>query len=166
VLNMKVDGGSPKQTADVCVFPKASDVLRLSREKGYMNFVVTNQPDWVLGNITSLATLYSIHDRVLDELNGLIDDFRICIHHPEARFPQYRKCDCRKPKPGMILSLAEEHGIELSESIMIGDREKDVEAGINAGVGLTIKIDPNLKDTKADVIVRSLGELEKLWQRV
>jgi histidinol phosphatase-like enzyme len=60
--------------------------------------------------------------------------FRWCPHHPEGIVERYRiACDCRKPRPGMITSLAVEHGIDLARSWMIGDTPADVEAGRLAG---------------------------------
>ena len=64
----------------------------------------------------------------------LIKDFEYCPHHPEALDKRYRmKCECRKPKPGMLLKAAIENKLSISNSFLIGDREKDVQAGKDAG---------------------------------
>jgi D-glycero-D-manno-heptose 1,7-bisphosphate phosphatase len=63
----------------------------------------------------------------------VIDDLRFCPHHPNAADQALKHCDCRKPSPKMILDLAAKHHIDLAASIMIGDRDTDVEAGEAAG---------------------------------
>ena len=79
------------------------------------------------------------HLQMLLGLKGAyVDDITFCPHHPDSGFEgEIRElkieCDCRKPKPGMLLKMAEKYNIDLSESYMIGDDIRDVEAGINAG---------------------------------
>ena len=63
-----------------------------------------------------------------------VDGYYYCPHSPHAPVERYRTdCECRKPKPGMILTAAREHGLDLSQSIVIGDRWRDIEMGLNAG---------------------------------
>ncbi|HOJ66007.1 MAG TPA: HAD-IIIA family hydrolase, partial [Paludibacteraceae bacterium] len=71
-----------------------------------------------------------------------------CPHHPDAGYPEERKeykiqCNCRKPAPGMLFHAAKDWNIDLTNSIMIGDRETDVKAGINAGVKMSLMIERN-----------------------
>jgi D-glycero-D-manno-heptose 1,7-bisphosphate phosphatase len=74
----------------------------------------------------------------LGKHGAYIDDIFYCPHHPDKGFPGERPeykidCDCRKPKPGMILRAAEKYNIELSQSYMVGDDKRDVQAGLNSG---------------------------------
>jgi len=74
----------------------------------------------------------------LGKHGAYIDDLFYCPHHPDSGFPGERPeykidCDCRKPKPGLILKAAEKYNIDLSKSYMVGDDMRDVNAGINAG---------------------------------
>lgn len=62
--------------------------------------------------------------------------YYFCPHHPEIGNPRYKRdCECRKPKPGMILQAAREWGIDLAQSLMVGDSPRDIEAANAAGVG-------------------------------
>lgn len=111
--------------------------LKLLRQAGFRLIVVTNQTVVARG-------LVSEHDvaRINDLMEDLLvkagaprfDDCYICPHHPSATLPAYRRdCECRKPKPGMLLQAAREHALELSASFMIGDRITDIIAGDRAG---------------------------------
>jgi D-glycero-D-manno-heptose 1,7-bisphosphate phosphatase len=103
--------------------------IRLLNEASFAVFVVTNQGGIGLGYMKE-TMLDRIHQKMKDELardGAYIDDIAYCPHKP------HEGCECRKPKPNMILSLAKKHEIDLSESYMIGDRDVDIEAGKQAG---------------------------------
>jgi D-glycero-D-manno-heptose 1,7-bisphosphate phosphatase len=91
---------------------------------GFALFCVTNQPDVARGTIPK-AQVDALNDRVAREMG--LDDFETCFHDGSEN------CDCRKPKPGLLLRLADRHGIDLGRSVMVGDRWRDIEAGENAG---------------------------------
>jgi histidinol-phosphate phosphatase family protein len=114
----------------------AGEGLRMLREAGFRLFVVSNQSGVARGYFAEEA-LGPVEARVRELLRGEgveIEAFRWCPHHPEGTVDRYRiACDCRKPRPGMITSLAGEHGIDLARSWMIGDSPADVEAGRLAG---------------------------------
>jgi len=114
-----------------------------------MVIVVTNQPD-VRTGIQKKEVLDTMHSFIRKALN--IDDIKVCLHIDED------KCDCRKPKPGMLLDASHEHGIQLSDSFMVGDRWKDIDAGKNAGCR-TILIKSQYEEKQAnnpDCIAASL----------
>ena len=119
-------------------------------ESGYLAIVVTNQPVIARGEV-SWEELNEIHKKMatlLGKKGAYVDGIYICPHHPDKGFegerPEYKiDCDCRKPKPGLLLNAAKDFNIDLSQSIMIGDSDRDVEAGINAGCKSSIKIDSN-----------------------
>lgn len=101
----------------------AEDIAEL-RAMGYKVFVVTNQGGVGLGHMTK-ETLDQIHDKLKSMIP--VDDIEACTHAPR------NGCNCRKPKPGMILSLSEKHNIDLSQSWMVGDMDTDIQAGKAAG---------------------------------
>ncbi|RHW42198.1 HAD family hydrolase [Neobacillus notoginsengisoli] len=123
-------------------------VARLSKA-GDPIFIVTNQGGIGLGFMTE-EKLEKVHKRLcelLAEEGGMISGIAYCPHKPHAG------CRCRKPNPGMLVGLAEEHGLDLTESVMVGDHERDIEAGIAAGCK-TVFI--GTSESKADYIAPTL----------
>jgi D-glycero-D-manno-heptose 1,7-bisphosphate phosphatase len=119
------------------VLENAPAALARLREAGFLLVVATNQAVVARG----LATESDV-DRIHAEMSRLLqrggapalDAIYFCPHHPHADLPAYRVvCDCRKPRPGMLLEAAREHDILLDSSFMIGDRLSDVVAGARAG---------------------------------
>lgn len=105
-------------------------------DNGYKVIIITNQPGVARGYFTE-ETLIEITEYIRESLakeGARIDETYYCPHHPEGIIKEYVKdCDCRKPKPGMILSAARDLDIDLKGSFVIGDRDIDVEAGKRAG---------------------------------
>lgn len=119
---------------DLILYPWAARSIRRIKEAGYLVFVVTNQGGIEMGYFTA-ADLDAIHlhlEEILKAENTSVDEIVFCPHFRHA-------CECRKPKPGMILQLAEKHAVDLAASWMVGDFETDVQAGNAAGCR-TIKI--------------------------
>ena len=114
----------------------AGEGLRMLRDAGFRLFVVSNQSGVARGFFSEEA-LGPVEARVRHLLRAegvQIEAFRWCPHHPQGTVDRYRTaCDCRKPRPGMITSLAAGHGIDLARSWMVGDTPGDVEAGRLAG---------------------------------
>ena len=118
----------------------AAEAIKLINNSGYLAVVVTNQPVIARGEVTWNG-LEDIHNKMETELGkagAYLDAIYFCPHHPhkgyEGEIPELKiDCDCRKPKPGMLLKAAEDLNIELSSSYMIGDSDTDVEAGKAAG---------------------------------
>lgn len=125
--------------------------VKLINQSGYLAIVVTNQPVIARGEVT-WEELNEIHKKMatlLGKEGAYVDGIYICPHHPDKGFegerPEYKiDCDCRKPKPGLLLQAAKDFNIDLSESYMIGDSHRDVEAGENAGVKKSIKVEVNV----------------------
>ncbi len=101
----------------------AADVRRL-KDAGYTVIVATNQPELARGRLDP-AALAAMHAKLRAEVP--VDAIYVCPHDDADR------CDCRKPAPGLLRSAAREHGIDLSRSVMVGDRWRDIEAGKAAG---------------------------------
>lgn len=110
--------------------------LKKLKSNGYLLILVSNQSGVAYGYFTEQALLRvgeTIRERLLRS-GVMLDGFYFCPHHPAGVVAAYsRSCDCRKPKPGMLLRAASRFDIELSRSWMIGDILNDVEAGVVAG---------------------------------
>ncbi len=110
--------------------------LKKLQGAGFLLVVVTNQSGVARG-FFSIETVQRLHEHMSHLLKGYgvsIDGIYICPHHPKRGNAPYKvECDCRKGKPGMILRAADDLGIDLSRSFMIGDKLTDIEAGGAAG---------------------------------
>ena len=112
---------------DVRIFPGVPEALRRLKARGFKLIVITNQSGIGRGLMT-VEQYRSVEAEVLRQVDGLIDATYFCPDVPGQH------SNCRKPAPGMILQAKREHGIELSGSFFIGDKEIDVECGHNAGM--------------------------------
>ena len=105
-------------------------------EMGYKVIVVSNQPGIAKGHL-SWETFGQIREKMRQDLareGAFVDREYYCFHHPEAKIDNLRSdCDCRKPKPGMLLQAAEDMSVDLSRSWLIGDNLTDIKAGKEAG---------------------------------
>ncbi len=114
----------------------ALEGLRLLQEAGFHLIVVSNQPGVAHGYFLQSA-LVGVETRLRELLAAggvALEGFYHCPHHPEGSVADHaRVCDCRKPQPGMLRRAAEEHGIDLARSWMVGDILNDVEAGRRIG---------------------------------
>ena len=162
---------SPMKVSQFSFLPGVPEALKTIKEKGYYIFIVTNQPGAAKGK-TDLATLYDINTYMIDSLSGQgvdIDDLFMCPHYPKE-LPQtkekflIKKCNCRKPEPGLIYRAMRKYNIDMSSSFMIGDSCTDVSAG--AAVGLSTIFTGDLKcdlckklgDLSPDFIAKDLAD--------
>ncbi|MET1027295.1 MAG: HAD family hydrolase [Dongiaceae bacterium] len=127
----------------------AQQAIRFLNEAGYLVFVVTNQSGIGRGHFTA-ETVEALHLWMQSELAGIgarIDEFVYCPHHPEAPISAYRQvCNCRKPRPGMILDLMARWPVDPSRSLLIGDQPRDLQAGEAAGLAVARFEGGNLYD--------------------
>jgi D-glycero-D-manno-heptose 1,7-bisphosphate phosphatase len=115
----------PPQTLDEFrILPGVPAALNKLRNAGYVLVVVTNQPDVARGT-QDVSMIERMHDYLRSQLD--LDDIFVCTHDDAD------DCDCRKPRPGMILSAMNKYQIEPATSFMVGDRWKDISAGCRAG---------------------------------
>jgi len=122
----------------------AKAAIKKLNDAGYLVFIVTNQAGIARGyyDATDVDALHAWMQGELAEVGAHIDDIRYCPHHPEGKLPELTvTCDCRKPNSGMLESLIAHWQPELSRSFMLGDSDKDAQAGAAAGV-YGKKIDP------------------------
>ncbi|MCF6437997.1 D-glycero-beta-D-manno-heptose 1,7-bisphosphate 7-phosphatase [Pseudoalteromonas luteoviolacea] len=134
---------------------------------GYKLVVVTNQSGIGRGYYDE-AQFQRLTQWMCEQFNrhGIdIAGVYFCPHHPKKALPQYlRDCDCRKPKPGMLLQAIEEHDIDPTTSIMVGDKASDMKAAIAAGVATKILVRSGQELTAedesfADFVCDSLAQL-------
>ena len=114
----------PQSITEIEILAGVRDTLASLRDAGLLNIVVTNQPDIATGR-QKAEVVEAMHQHLRDEL--ALDDIKVCCHSDADG------CDCRKPKPGMLLQAAREFDIDLKRSFIVGDRWRDVAAGQAAG---------------------------------
>ena len=125
---------------DFELLENVGEAIKIINSNGYLAIVVTNQPIIARGEAT-FEQLNEIHNKMetlLGKSGAYLDAIYYCPHHPDKGFPNEIAdlkidCQCRKPKPGMLMKAAEDFNIDLKESFMIGDSENDVKAGNAAG---------------------------------
>jgi D-glycero-D-manno-heptose 1,7-bisphosphate phosphatase len=119
--------------------------------RGYLIFVITNQAGIARG-FYSEKDFNMLNDWMIDQfrLKGIqITKVYFCPHHPEIT----GECSCRKPNPGMLMKAKSEYNLDLASSILIGDKESDIRAGLNAHVGTNYLIKESGRISLNDVIV-------------
>ncbi|MBN2524019.1 MAG: HAD-IIIA family hydrolase [Bacteroidales bacterium] len=125
---------------DISLYDFSARAIKKLNSSEYKSILITNQSSIARGLIT-LGDLKSIHNKLETSLiqeGAKLDAIYFCPHHPDRNLPGTRSeyiadCMCRKPKPGLLLDAAFHFNIDLSSSFMIGDSERDIQAGINAG---------------------------------
>jgi D-glycero-D-manno-heptose 1,7-bisphosphate phosphatase len=147
------DGRSfaPTRLEDYRFYADAPLALSRLKAASYKLVVVTNQPD-VGHGVLSRAAADEMHERLRKAMP--VDAIKACFHAQSAN------CDCRKPKPGMLMQAATELGLDLGKSYMVGDRASDIEAGEAAGCR-TVFIDLDYRERRPAAptfIVRSIAE--------
>jgi D-glycero-D-manno-heptose 1,7-bisphosphate phosphatase len=115
---------SPRTLKEFSLLPGVEEACAILRAAGFHLIVVTNQPDVARGTQT-LESVEVMHRELRRRLP--VDDVYTCPHD------DHHNCDCRKPKPGMLFAGGRAYGIDLAASVMVGDRDKDIEAGRAAG---------------------------------
>jgi D-glycero-D-manno-heptose 1,7-bisphosphate phosphatase len=141
---------SPLRPDDVQLMPGAAEALKRLAAAGWLLVGVSNQPGAAKGfvPVEAIGAVQQRVEQLLAAEGARFDAFKMCLHHPEGVVPELTAdCECRKPKPGMLLEAARELGIDLERSWMIGDTDRDVLAGTAAGC--------------QTVLVRNRGSLHK-----
>lgn len=138
------------------------DLCKYYRDKGYLIVIVTNQSgiarDYYTEKDFSILTTWMLNKF---SSNGIdIQKVYYCPHHPSIS----GECTCRKPNPGMLLEAKNEFNINMSLSIIIGDKERDIEAGLNAGLDESYLFDvaQGVTYSKATKIVNRLDQIWKI----
>jgi D-glycero-D-manno-heptose 1,7-bisphosphate phosphatase len=134
---LTVEGEWITRREDLVLVPGAASALARLAAAGWKLVMVTNQSAIARGLITP-ATLAELHAELQLQLGAhgaRLDAIYFCPHHPTEGLGEYKvECDCRKPKPGLVLRAASELGLDLARCFMVGDAARDLEAGWAAGV--------------------------------
>ena len=145
---------------DFALIDGVAEAIKAINISGYLAVIVTNQPVIARGEVTyeELNEIHNKMETLLGNQGAYLDAIYYCPHHPDSGFDGEVKelkfdCDCRKPKPGLLLKAAEELNIDLSKSWMIGDSKNDIMAGKNAGCKTALI---GNEDYKQDITVDSL----------
>ena len=153
------------------LLPGVTEAVKKINESGYLAIVVTNQPVIARGEVT-YSQLENIHNKMetlLGKEGAYLDGIYFCPHHPHSGYEGEVKelkieCDCRKPKPGMLLKAAEDLNIDLSQSYMVGDGENDIKAG-KAAECKTVLLNTECDDYGQDICVESLKDFVDRYLR-
>ena len=160
---------------DVQLLPTAGETIARLNSLRIPVAVVTNQAGIARGYFpeSRIAEVHARLDELLATFEARIDHYEYCPHHPTEGVGDYRiDCDCRKPKPGMLTRAARFLNIDLSQSLMIGDRLSDLEAGANAGCqsalvrtgyGASVKLDFDTQALRFAGAFPSLGDAVEAW---
>ena len=143
---------APINAAEFELLPGVPAALSRLRQHGFLNIVVTNQPDVATGR-QQREDIDALHERLKTEL--AIDAIKTCCHLDTD------DCACRKPKPGLLLEAAREFSIDLGASFMVGDRWRDVAAGQRAGCKTCFFIDYGYAEKRPEqpfIVVKSLAK--------
>ena len=153
------------------LLPGVAEAIKRINKSGYLAVVVTNQPVIARGEVTfeGLETIHNKMETLLGMEGAYLDGIYFCPHHPHSGYDGEVKelkidCDCRKPKPGMLLKAAEDLNIDLSQSYMVGDGENDIKAGKAAGCK-TVLLNTECEYYGQDVCVASLKDFVDQYLR-
>ena len=141
---------SPQVFNDFKLREGVSHILKQIHNTGYLNIVVTNQPDITRGAMSE-TELLKMHEYLKKEI-PVIDAIAVCPHDDA------NQCDCRKPKPGLLLTAAKEFSIDLRQSYIVGDSVRDIGAGKAAGCK-TIFLKHNEQAVDCNFVINDLKEV-------
>jgi D-glycero-D-manno-heptose 1,7-bisphosphate phosphatase len=135
------EAGYINHPSRVRMLPRSPAAVACLNRAGIAAVMATNQAG-IARDYFSKETLEAVNaevERQLDASGARLDALYVCTHHPTAGQPPFRlECECRKPKPGLLLRAAAEMGLDLSRSVMIGDKPSDIGAGQAAGVATVL----------------------------
>lgn len=153
------------------LLPGVAEAVKKINKSGYLAVVVTNQPVIARGEVTfeGLETIHKKMETLLGMEGAYLDGIYFCPHHPHSGYDGEVKelkidCDCRKPKPGMLLKAVEDLNIDLSQSYMVGDGENDIKAGKAAGCK-TVLLNTECEYYGQDICVGSLKDFVDQYLR-
>ncbi len=165
VINPNMD--TKPTLEDFVLLDGVAEAIKMINQSDYLTVVVTNQPMIAKGFISfeEVEQTHKKMETLLGEQHAFVNGIYFCPHHPEKGFegeiPELKiECECRKPKPGMLLKAAQDMNIDLEKSWMIGDSVRDLLAGKNAGCRTVFISDK--ESEYADFVVNNLKEAAEL----
>ncbi|MDP6958958.1 MAG: D-glycero-beta-D-manno-heptose 1,7-bisphosphate 7-phosphatase [Planctomycetota bacterium] len=148
--------------ADLGLLAGAGEAIRKLNEAGIPVHVFTNQAGIARALYTEedLADIHKCLRWMLAEEGAEVGSIYYCPHHPEGSVAEFSgKCDCRKPNPGMLKQASKEHGIDLAKSVVVGDIDRDIQAGKAVGAYTILVQTGHQKESElADKVVANLAE--------
>ncbi len=148
----------PSKIEELEILPGVFEGIELLKHSGFKLIVITNQPDVARGT-SKKETVDEINNKILETLK--VDEIISCFHD------DIDNCDCRKPKPGMILQAVKKWNIDLSLSYLIGDRWRDIQTAKNIGLNsILIKYNYDEKKINADFECYNLEEAANFILRI
>ena len=150
-----------RRPEDFELFPDTAKAIKFLNERGFKVIIITNQSGIARGYFTE-ETLAEIHDKMKRELakeGAYVDAIYYCPHHPDDN------CECRKPKPKLVLQAVKEHNIDLKQSFVVGDLQMDIDMGKAVGCKTILISNPPSLDsekTKVDATARDLLEAAQI----
>ena len=170
---LNIDHGYVHQIDDFQFIDGSIEALQELKAMGYLLVLVTNQSGIARGYFSEEQFLtltewmdWSLADRGVD-----LDGIYYCPHHPEGKGEFKQDCDCRKPKAGMLLQAIKELKIDPAQSIMVGDKVEDLQAGIGAKVRSKILVKTGKPvtaegETLADFVIESIADLPRIVRKI
>lgn len=167
---------TPLKPKNVSLVYGIGELLYFTKKLGFLNILISNQPNIGLKRISE-KNFRTVQRKILQELKKegiVLDGEYYCFHHPHAKIKKYAvNCNCRKPKPGLLLQAAKDNNIDLKKSFMLGDGVNDVIAGNKSGCKTILfanlleaeylrLIEKQLKGIKPDYIIKKLTEAIKI----
>ncbi|UCN01049.1 D-glycero-beta-D-manno-heptose 1,7-bisphosphate 7-phosphatase [Sulfurimonas sp. SWIR-19] len=137
------------------------DLCKYYQNLGYLIIIVTNQSGIARGYYTE-EDFQVLTDWMIQEFkkrNINITKVYHCPHHPDINI----KCSCRKPEPGMILEAQKKFNLDLIHSLMIGDKQRDIEAAVNAGISETYLFD-EMNQIRSSKATKTVTKLDEIWK--
>ncbi len=141
----------PRTLNELLIYEDVARSVQVLRRYGFEVVIITNQPDVARGDI-AIDVLNKINETIMEKTG--IEHFYMCLHVDED------KCDCRKPKPGMLFAAERELNIDLKSSYLVGDRWRDIEAGKRANC-TTFFIDHSYREKKPEEPFITVNSLEE-----
>ena len=142
------------------------EALKTLKQKGFLLIIITNQAGIARGyySVENLSNIHKKMNDILQQNEIILDGIYYCPHHPDFT----GSCDCRKPKPGMMLKAKDKFNIDMKNSFMVGDTLNDIKAGLNANcktvlvlTGYGAEEQKKIGDIKPDLIFKNLLEFAK-----
>ena len=168
---------SPANPDEFTMLAGVPDAIKWLGEMGFLTVVISNQPGVAKGKMTNellKATMGKMENQ-LKARGATLDGIYYCLHHPQARLEEFRIiCDCRKPKPGLLVQAAADLDISLKDSYFIGDGITDIVAGKIAGCS-TILVNSrkcylcdelSRQQVEPDYIAKDLPDAARLIQKI
>jgi len=162
---INVDHGYVSRWEEFEFLPNVPETLAHLQDAGYLLIIISNQSGIGRGFYTESdleALNYAISEYLRDTAGVSVAGFYHCPHHPSEAIGRYRvQCDCRKPSPGMIKQAVLDHQVDLTSSILVGDKESDMQAGRAAGVARLFLVNDGARSPEQEVY-QVLGALSEL----